>query len=126
MPINSTIDYDRKLISTDCTGLISMSDFHYYLDDFLSKNDLKGCNEIFDTTKADWSNIGYMDLMEISKRSGEIETIDSNTKFAWVVGGVGVETLIEFYKSTKMLQESKTRVLRAFNNYKDALNWLNS
>jgi len=124
MPIKSTIDNDKKLIRTNCTGLISMNDFYDYLDNFLSKNDLTGCNEIFDTTKADWSNISYMDLMEISKRSSEIETIDSSTKFAWVVGGPGIEKLTEFYQSTKIFQESKSRVLRAFDDYEDAMNWL--
>ena len=124
MPIKSTISKDDNLISTNCTGVISMNDFDYYLYEFLSKNDLKGCNEIFDTTEGDWSNIGYSDLAEISRKSSELESIDTSTKFAWVIGDSSVEMLTEFYKSSKLFLTGKSRVLRAFKNYDEAMQWL--
>jgi len=124
MPINSTIDPDNRLVLTVCTGVISMNDFHYYLYEFLAKNEIKGCNEIFDTTAADWSNISYSDLMTVSQKAGEIAAIDNGTKFAWVVGGPEVKELTEFYKTTKLLQTKKSRILRAFDGFDEAMHWI--
>ena len=49
MPIKSHIDKDQKMIHTVCTGVITKNDFDYYLYEFLSKSDIAGCYEIFDT-----------------------------------------------------------------------------
>ena len=126
MPIKSHIDKDQKMIHTVCTGVITKHDFDFYLNEFLSKNDITGCNEIFDTRKGDWSQINYSDLVAIALKSMGIENIDVTTKFAWVVDEDEVNAMTNFYKESKIFHDKKSRVLYSFYNYDDAMNWLRS
>lgn len=101
-----------------------MNDFHYYIYDFWANNEVLQYNEIFDTTAADWSNMSYSDLITISQKAGEVKAIDTDTKFSWVVNGSDVKELTDFYKSAKILQTEKSRILCAFNNYDEAMQWV--
>ena len=126
MPIKSYIDNDKNLIHTKCIGVITRNDFDYYLNEFLSKSDITGCNEVFDTRKGDWSQINYSDLISIALKSMEIENIDVTTKFAWVVNEDEVNAMTDFYKESKIFHDRKSRVLYSFYDYDDAMNWLNN
>lgn len=122
MPITSTLNQENNLIRTICTDVIYMDDFYAWFE-YLAGNDLVGCHEIFDTRAADWSKISYLELMTISEKASKVETIDVSTKFAWVICKAEVETLTKFYTSIKILHPGKSRTLRSFYDYDEALQW---
>ena len=124
MPITSTVDVDKKLIHTICAGVICRNDFDYYMHEFLAKNNITGCNELFDTREGDWSKITYTDLVAIALASLEVENIDTTTKFAWVVNRDEVSTMTDFYKESKIFHDKKSRTLCSFNDYNEAMKWL--
>lgn len=124
MPINNTIDKDKKIIYSICTGVMTKEDFDLYISTIWSIDDHFGFNELFDTVEGDWSEFDFSYLLDIAKTAATLSTIDSNSKLAWLVLEGKQKELTDFYKAAKSLTSGQNRTLEAFYTKEDAMRWL--
>ena len=124
MPINNTVDKDKKIVYSICNGVMTKGDFDLYINTIWSVDDHFGFNELFDTVDADWSEFDFSYLFDIAKTAASLTTIDSNSKLAWVVLEGKQKELTDFYKAAKSLTSGQNRTLEAFYTKEDAMTWL--
>lgn len=124
MPINNSIDKDKKIVYSICTGVMSKKDFDLYINNIWSEDDHFGFNELFDTVDADWSEFDFSYLFDIAKTAAALTAIDSNSKLAWVVLEGKQKELTDFYVAAKSLTKGQSRSLEAFYTKEDAMRWL--
>lgn len=125
MPIKSVVKLEEKMIYTDCVGIMQLSDFDEYMDEVWSSSDVYGCNELFDTTNADWSQFNFSDLLSIAHKASRLITIDPKSKLAWVIRDEIQEELVGFYKTAKESLPVSSRSMVPFYTKEDALKWIN-
>ena len=126
MPINNTVDKDKKIIYSICTGIMVREDFDFYVNTIWNHNEHYGFNELFDTVEADWSKFDFNYLFDVAKKATTLTSIDPNSKLAWVVLKGKQKELTDFYKAAKSLTQGQSRTLEAFYSKEDALQWLSS
>jgi len=124
MPIKNSVDYELKIVFSICEGKMGASDFPLYVKEMWSHYDYYGFNELFDTRNADWSEFDFHDLFEVSKKASLLNTLDPNSKFAWVVLPGKQNSLTNFYKSIKLISDGNSRTLQSFFSKEEALRWL--
>lgn len=124
MPIINSINQEDKIIYSVCTGVMAEEDFDSYILNIWGNNTYYGFNELFDTTEADWSEFDFSYLLNISKTASQLNTIDPNTKLAWVVLEGKQKELTDFYKAAKSVTNVRSRELEAFYSKDEALQWL--
>lgn len=124
MTIVNTIDHEQGLINTVCSGDMTSEDFDAYLVRIWSDDSHFGYNELFDTTSANWEQFDFGYLLELSAKAAKLTTIDPKSKLAWVVLEGKQKQLTDFYQAAKSLITTKSRSLEAFNDRKEALQWL--
>lgn len=124
MPISNSINQQEKIIYSVCTGVMAEKDFDSYISNIWSHDTYYGFNELFDTTEADWSKFNFSYLLNISKAASKLNTIDPDSKFAWVVLEGKQKELTDFYKAAKSLTNTRSRTLEAFYSKDEALRWL--
>ena len=124
MPIINTIDQVEKIIYTQCTGLMKKEDFDCYVNEIWSHGRYYGFKELFDTVLADWSEFDFAYLFTLAEHAAKLQTIDTNSKLAWVVLEGKQKELTDFYKSAKLLMNVKSRPLESFYSKSKAMQWL--
>ena len=124
MPISNSINQQEKIIYSVCTGVMAEEDFDSYISNIWSDDTYYGFNELFDTTEADWSKFNFSYLLNISKAASKLNTIDPDSKLAWVVLEGKQKELTDFYKAAKSLTNTRSRSLEAFYSKDEALRWL--
>jgi len=124
MPIINTIDKDKKLIYSKCTGKMTPEDFDLYINNVWSTKEHYDFNELFDTVDADWDDFNFGYLLTVAENAAKLETINPNTKLAWIVLEGKQKELTDFYKAAKSVKPVKSRELEAFYSREEALNWL--
>lgn len=125
MPINNTIDAKEKMIYSICTGVMTKEDFIEYVNNIWGHDTYYGYNELFDTTEADWSEFDFGFLFTVAENAAKLNTIDPESKLAWLVLEGKQKELTDFYKSAKVLMDVKSRSLEAFYSKDEAMQWLN-
>ena len=126
MPIENTVNKEERMIYSICTGIMKEEDFNVYINKIWSHSEHYGFNELFDTTQADWSEFDFGYLFDVAKTASTLNTIDPDSKLAWVVLEGKQKELTDFYKSAKSLTHGKSRSLEAFYSKDDAMHWLKS
>lgn len=126
MPITNTVDDDKKLIYTTCHGVMTPADFDEYIHNIWSHDKYFGYNELFDTVEANWDDFNFSYLLDVSSKAAQLNTIDPDSRLAWVVLEGKQKQLTDFYKAAKSMASTKSRALEAFYSRDEALNWLNS
>ena len=124
MPILNEINHEQRCVYTNCDGLMTASCFDEYIARVWTKLEYFGYNELFDTTKADWSKFEFSYLFEIAQRASQLTAIDPNSKLAWHVSEIKEKELTDFYKTAKAMITKNSRDLEAFYDRKEALKWL--
>ncbi len=124
MPINNSINKEERIIYSICTGVMRCEDFDFYIKKIWGDNEHYGFNELFSTIDADWSEFDFSYLFGLAQAAAKLETIDTNSKLAWVVLEGKQKELTDFYKSAKLFTHVKSRALEAFNSKCEAMQWL--
>ena len=124
MPINNTVDENKKLIYSICSGEMRKEDFSDYIGRIWADDTHFGYNEIFDTTQGNWDNFDFGFLLSVAESAAKLNTIDPNSKLAWIVLEGKQKHLTDFYKSAKSILPVKSRSLEAFYTESDAMKWL--
>lgn len=124
MPIDCQIELSEKRIYTTCSGMMQTSDFDAYLAAVWSDMKCYGFNELFDTTRGDWSNFDFGYLLTLAEKAADLKTIDTNTRLAWVILDGKQKELTDFYLAAKTMLPARSRELRAFYSRDEALEWL--
>ena len=106
--------------------MMSLDDFYVYIADVWHDPGHYGFNELFDTTQADWSQFDYNLLLKLAQSAAKLQTLDPESKLAWVVLEGKQKDLTDFYKSAKSMLPVKSRKLEAFHSREQALKWLES
>jgi len=125
MPIINTVDKENRIIYSICTGVMKKEDFDTYVREMWGHKDHYGFNELFDTVQADWSDFDFSYLFSVAETAALLNTIDPNSKLAWVVLEGKQKELTDFYKSAKSLTHGSSRALEAFYSRDEAMAWLN-
>ena len=126
MPIENTVNKEERIIYSICTGIMKEEDFNVYINKIWSHSEHYGFNELFDTTQADWSDFDFGYLFNVAERAAKLNTIDPDSKLAWIVLEGKQKELTDFYKAAKSLTHGKSRSLEAFYSKDDAMHWLKS
>lgn len=126
MPINNTLDHDEKIIYSICTGLMTEQDFVEYIKRIWSHDAHYGYNEVFNTVEGNWDNFDFGFLLKVAENAAKLQTIDTDTKLAWIVLEGKQKDLTTFYKAAKSLTNTKSRSLEAFYSIDEAMTWLQS
>lgn len=124
MPIENHIDHEERIVYSICVGTMKVSDFPEYVKAVWGTDDYYGFNELFDTTQADWSSFNFSDLFDVAKNASQLNTIDPDSRFAWVVLEGKQKELTDFYKHVKAMTHGRSRHLEAFYSQQEALHWL--
>ena len=124
MPIKNTINEKEKLIYTNCIGDMTEEDFNQYIKNVWSHDKYYGYNELFNTTQGNWEDFNFGILLNVAQTAAKLNTIDPDTKLAWVIQKGKQEKLTDFYKSAKSMLPVKSRQLEAFYSEDGALAWL--
>ena len=124
MPIESTINNAEKIIYSTCSGIMTQEDFDHYIDRVWRTNEHYYFNEVFDTTQADWNDFEFNYLFHVAKAAASLNTINPETKLAWVVLEGKQKELTDFYKAAKSLTLANSRGLEAFYSKDKAMDWL--
>ncbi|MDH5259594.1 MAG: hypothetical protein OEX07_16380 [Gammaproteobacteria bacterium] len=124
MAIVNTIDEKDKIIYTTCVGVMEEKDFDDYLVRIWGHDKYYYFNELFDTVSADWSLFNFSYLLDFARAAATLNTLNPNTRLAWVVLEGKQKELTDFYKAAKSLTKVKSRELQSFESRKDALLWL--
>lgn len=124
MPINNHVDDNEKIVYSICSGVMTNEDFVQYVNRIWTHSTYFGYNELFDTTKADWSEFDFSFLFDVAERAAKLSTIDPNSKLAWVVLEGKQKQLTDFYKSAKGVMNVNSRSLEAFYSENEAMQWL--
>ena len=124
MPIQSEINDDEGMVYTRCYGSMLLADFHHYIAHVWSDRRCYGYNELFNTTEGDWSEFDFGSLLDVASRAAELNTIDPNSKLAWIVDDGKSQALTGFYKAAKASLPVESRSLEAFKSRREAMAWL--
>ena len=125
MPIANAVDIEQKLIYSTCTGVMVKEDFDIYVREIWSHKNHYGFNELFDTVQADWNDFDFSYLLSVAETAVLLNTIDPNSKLAWVVLEGKQKELTNFYKAAKSLTRGSSRTLEAFYSRDEAMAWIN-
>lgn len=126
MPITSQVDEKRKLIRTQCTGVLTLDDFFLYKQSLWADREYYGFNELFDISQADFSRIEFADLLTLAKHSNSLITLDPDSKLAILVSSQKQTELTEFYRNARGMLPNKSRIMKVFHSGAEALEWLTS
>lgn len=124
MPIKNIINIRERLIETNCYGEMKPEDFDEYIRSVWSTMQYYGFNELFDTREADWSNFDFSYLFKVASEAARLDTLDPESKLAWIVNEGKEKQLTDFYKVVKAQMPVRSRGLEAFYTSEEALKWL--
>lgn len=124
MPIEITIDPDARIIYSTCVGIMTQEDFVEYQKWPWSDNSYYGFNELFDASQADWSGFNFSFLFTIAENASKLDTLDPQSKLAFVILEGKQKELTDFYKAAKSAITDNSRQLQAFYSREEALSWL--
>ena len=124
MPIKNEINQEQHCIYTMCSGLILPNDIDEYLARIWTDLSNYGYNEFFDATQADWREFDFKYLFEVAQQASKLTAIDNNSKLAWYVATAEDKEKADYYVSAKLLITDESRIIKAFFDRNEALDWL--
>lgn len=124
MPIDSSIDQDRRLIIAKCSGLLTLQDFIDYHRSVWCLPEVFGFNELFDARNADTSQLSYSDLLNLVASAIQLHNVLPQSKSAVLIQNDAQRQLYEFYLTARENFSNNSPQIAAFNNRDAALTWL--
>lgn len=129
MPITYEIDHDRKLVHARITGTFTKEDAFQYQQNVWTLSDVRGYNELVDTT-----DMGHVDIpfpsadamRELSTLAGSMDDPNTRTRFAIVATSAFAYGLARMYATYRALDPRSTRAVSVFRSVEDAMKWLES
>ena len=124
MPIDNSVNIKDKIVYSTCTGVMMEEDFSFYIKEIWSHDQYYGFNELFNTVQADWSEFDFGYLLVIAESASKLNTIDPDSKLAWLVLEGKQKELTDFYKTVKSFMPVRSRSLETFYSKDKAMRWL--
>jgi len=124
MPIDCSVDRDRKIISTTCRGKITRQEFFDHQRVNGSDESLFGFDEILDTREADFSEFDHLALQSIAQVTGQLPAIDSNAVLAVLVSEGNTKIIVELYQMVEKVVNGSGREIQFFQRPDEAYSWV--
>lgn len=124
MPIDYTIDAQRRLVLAVGRGTFTEEDLLAYRREVGTRADLKGFNELVDMSQVE--HVEWGSALKVRSIAGGAAEMDSDipTKFAIVAVSEITIKLAHMYKAFRETHPRNTRELRVFPTADAALAWL--
>lgn len=124
MPIESLANDEERIVYTNCGGIMTLTDFQLYMSKVWGDMRYFGYNELFDASEGDWSSFDFSLLFTVAAEAANLDSLDPNSRLAWVIKEGKQKELTDFYLSAKSVLPVNSRALQAFYDRDDALTWL--
>lgn len=127
MPIEYSIDHEKRLVLTRSYGKLTDDEIISYQRDVWSREDVAGYNELADLSAVEeFDTLSAAKLREIAALAARMDNPDTMTKFAMVAPHGLHFGLSRMYEAFRQLNPGSTKSVRTFNCREEALAWLDA
>lgn len=125
MPIEYSIDHERRLVLARATGVIGNQDVFGYQREVWSRADVVGYNELIDMSAVKHIVLtSGQEVMELAWFSARMDTPSAQSKFAIVAPQDSAFALGRMYETYRNLDDRSSKQVRVFRTLAEALAFL--
>ncbi len=125
MPIEYTIDHERRLVLAKATGVFTDEDVFGYQKEVWSRPDVDGYSELVDMSEVDSIDLPSVDrIQELARLSAGMDTRSSASRFAIVAPTEIAFGLGRMYEAYRSLDDRSTKEVSVFRSREEALRFL--
>lgn len=125
MPIDYSIDHEKRLVLTRSYGKLTDDEILAYQRDVWSRDDVAGYDELVDLSGVEeFDTLSASKLREIAALAAGMDTPDSKSRFAMVAPQGLHFGLSRMYEAFRQLNPGSTKSVRTFTRREDAIAWL--
>ena len=125
MPIEYTIDHDRRLVTAKGKGTLTDEDVFGYQRDVWSRPDVDGYSELVDMSQVDSIDLPSVDrVRELASVSAGMDSRSSASRFAIVAPTEIAFGLGRMYEAYRNLDDRSTKEVGVFRSRQEALAFL--
>ena len=123
MPLEVRVDLERQLIQVRGTGLVTDQDLLGYIKEYLEEEELSGCDEFFDLSRADLLDLTPSGLARVAEAAAATDPQTLPTKIAVLVSEASGMGLSRMYQVLRQ-DQGGSRSIRLFWDQGECLEWL--
>jgi hypothetical protein len=123
MPLDVRVDHERRLIFVDGVGAVTDQDLLTYVDEYLSEEELRTYDELFDLTDSDLLDLTYQGLASVASAAAATDPDAEPTRIAILVSETLGLGLSRMYQSLREVKGGR-RQTRVFQDEAECHEWL--
>jgi hypothetical protein len=121
MPIEYTVDHDRRLVIARGRGILTSDDIFTYQTEVWSRPDVAGYDELMDMTEVERIDLRSVDrIKRLAELSASMDAAATQSKFAIVAPGDYAFGLGRMYESYRRLEGRSTKRVGVFRSEAEA------
>ena len=125
MPIEYTIDHERRLVIAKANGTLTDQDVFGYQQEVWSRPEVDGYNELVDMSQVDSIDLPSVDrVRELANLSAGMDNRSSAARFAIVASTQIAFGLGRMYEAYRNLDDRSTKEVGVFRSRDEALTFL--
>ena len=125
MPIEHTIDHERRLVTAKAKGTLTDEDIFGYQRDVWSRPEVDGYSELVDMSQVDSTDLPSVErVRELARLSAGMDSRSSASRFAIVAPTEIAFGLGRMYEAYRNLDDRSTKEVGVFRSRQEALAFL--